>query len=361
MLPNDEILSRTISFLRFPLIVAVVMIHADLSQMILNGTSVVDEGAFPLFKTLAHVFSYELPGTAVPMFFFISGFLFFYRSGFSWRIYGTKLKRRARSLLIPYLLWNVAVFVLFLLTQIFLPSLASGQGNLRISEYTFTDWLRLFWDHSDGHPICYQFWFLRDLMVIILLSPVIFALIRGLQILAPLLLGAIWALDIVPSVPGFSTSAVFYFTFGAWFSLTGRNFAVCFEKYRPWLAMLFAVLIVVSTLAWHFDYDIPLLHPITIVIELMAAAAWTARGIRCEKLKANHLLSDSSFWLYACHVMPIVLLMKCWLAFVRPLNEYTLIAGYMLIPVIIVVLGVASYALLLRVAPRFTKLVTGGR
>ena len=44
-------------------------------------------------------------------------FLFFYHSDFSLETYGQKLKKRVRTLLIPYIFWNVVVFLLILLSQ----------------------------------------------------------------------------------------------------------------------------------------------------------------------------------------------------------------------------------------------------
>ena len=41
----------------------------------------------------------------------------FYHSDFSLETYGQKLKKRVRTLLIPYIIWNVVVFLLILLSQ----------------------------------------------------------------------------------------------------------------------------------------------------------------------------------------------------------------------------------------------------
>lgn len=360
MRPDDKILSHTISFLRFPLIVAVVLLHSNLSVVIINGTRPVNAGQYPVHEWLYRLFSYELAEAAVPLFFFISGFLFFYRGDFSPRVYVNKIKRRVRSLLIPYLFWNMAVLVLFVLSQMYFSRISSGH-TLPITEFTFSDWLRLFWDYSDGHPIGYQFWFIRDLMVISLLSPVVFLFVRHLKCFAPFLCGIVWAFHLVPAVPGFGPMSIFFFTFGAWFSIRHRNFAVIFEKYRRPLTALYAALLLCDILSWHFHADPPLLHESAIVTGLLTVTARTARGIRSGSLRVNGLLSGSAFWIYAIHLIPVALLLKCWLSFVRPLNEFTMIAGYVLIPTITVLFGIASYALSLRVAPRFTRIVTGGR
>lgn len=105
---NDAILSKTIMFLRFPLIIAVVLIHTNFNGLTMNGTLWVSEGQFPTYDLVYHVVSNELARIAVPLFFFISGFLFFYHSDFSKEIYRKKLKKRIRTLLIPYMFYPLA-------------------------------------------------------------------------------------------------------------------------------------------------------------------------------------------------------------------------------------------------------------
>lgn len=126
---DDSTLSKTITFLRFPLIVAVVFIHTDLFNATAGGASPVNEGLFPMYSLLRHVISEELARIAVPLFFFVSGFLFFYRSEFSLKTYGQKLKKRVRTLLIPYIFWNMADFLWIHLSQLFLNRLPIGGGE----------------------------------------------------------------------------------------------------------------------------------------------------------------------------------------------------------------------------------------
>ena len=120
-----------------------------------------DESQFPVYNVIRHIVTDEIEKIAIPLFFFISGFLFFYRSEFSFATYGLKLKRRIRTLLIPYLFWNMVVLLYKFLTQTFFLSMTSGRNKL-ISDFNWLDWLNVFWNHYEGNPICYQFWFIRN-------------------------------------------------------------------------------------------------------------------------------------------------------------------------------------------------------
>jgi len=76
-LTSEQLLSKTIDFLRFPLIVGVVFIHTDFSNIIIQGSKQVDLRQFAVFAQVFLLFSKLVFEVCVPLFFFISGFLFF--------------------------------------------------------------------------------------------------------------------------------------------------------------------------------------------------------------------------------------------------------------------------------------------
>ena len=85
--------SKVIDWLRFPMAAVVVLNHTGS----LGGAS-----PYPVYSTLCIIFPEAICRLAVPLFFLISGYLFF--NGLEkWNkgLYLTKLKRRAKSLLVP--------------------------------------------------------------------------------------------------------------------------------------------------------------------------------------------------------------------------------------------------------------------
>ena len=119
---NDELQSKTIAFLRFPLIVGVVLIHCYYKELPIGGVKIPVMDEYPIYKLIADLFSQVLARTAVPLFFLISSYLFFYKSSFSWPMYDSKLRKRAQTLLLPYLFWNGALVGLHLLIELLFPS-----------------------------------------------------------------------------------------------------------------------------------------------------------------------------------------------------------------------------------------------
>ena len=101
---NKKLISKAISFLRLPLMLIVVISHVNIGYH-----------TMPLYETIYDILSVQIVQSAVCLFFFISGYLFFYniQNTFTIRDYKKKLIKRVHSLLIPYLFWNAFVIVCF--------------------------------------------------------------------------------------------------------------------------------------------------------------------------------------------------------------------------------------------------------
>ena len=359
---DQSVLSNTIDFLRFPLIIAVVFIHWDPRSMAINGGDLVKKETFPVYELSRYIVSEEIAKIAVPLFFFMSGFLFFYRSsGFTLGEYAAKLKKRARTLLIPYVFWNTAVIILFVSTQLFVPSMLSG-ANKPITDRNFFEWLNMFWGYLDGKPICFQFWFIRDLIVAVCLSPIIYFLIKRLKFYFVLLAGLFWSLGFDFNITGLSSISIFYFSFGAWFSINGRIFTNDFSSLR-WMAIVYLGLLVFNTSLWYCDarsYDFIL--KVNIIIGLISSVSWVSYGLTRNFIGTNKLLTSSSFFIYAYHATLILLSTKIYAKFFNTnLSDSVLVAGYFIIPFIIAFIGVGLYVFLHKYFPSFTALITGGR
>lgn len=114
---KEDCLLTSFDMLRFPLILAVIFIHnfpeGDsfvVSQINWHRLSIID-----MINCVGVLFSVDIFHIAVPTFFLISRYLFFYRldGKFTISVYWTKMKRRGKSLLIPYIYWNfIALFLI---------------------------------------------------------------------------------------------------------------------------------------------------------------------------------------------------------------------------------------------------------
>jgi len=170
----------------------------------------------------------------VMMFLAISGWLMFLEHDGTPQTHVRKVAARMRSLLFPYLLWSaLAIGVYWVLQRA--PWTAGWFTNpaRRVVDRPIRD-LLLLWLFD---PIAYQLWFLRDLIVLVWLSPLLLALLRAAGPLALLPLAVTSFLGIVlpgpvPGVPLLTSDSYFWYAVGAWFAVKrlplsdGRRLAV---------------------------------------------------------------------------------------------------------------------------------------
>lgn len=162
---------------------------------------------------------------AVPFFFLCSGFLFAGRMEERWW-YWRQLRSRARSLLVPYVFWNVARWGVVAMIGTLAARYGSEYGTYRGMGISRTEWWRVC-GLTFGRLPLEPFWFIRCLIVIVLLSPII-AWVRnkrtGLAFLSLVYFAAFWLVGNydVGYYGGWGreaydwTRAVFFFGTGVW-------------------------------------------------------------------------------------------------------------------------------------------------
>lgn len=367
MMTDDVLQSKTIAFLRFPLIVGVVLIHSTFGKLMVGGEMQVETGTYPVYETASYFLSQILSRIAVPLFFFFSGFLFFFKTeGFTSKVYWSKIKKRARTILLPFLIWNLVVIGFYFCAQTFVPDLMSGR-NKPVCEYNWSDWLWAFWDTSrispaiDGTmPTNYPLWFIRDLMIVILFSPLLYLLMKKLKHYFVLLLGVLWLVGWWVDWVGFSLDAFFFFSAGAYFGIYKKNFVQPMKSYLWGLTFVYLVIAGVE-LGFRGEPWMPYWHKAGILIGMAFAISLCARFIENESWKASPFLAGSSFFIYAYHALPLSFVIKVLFKLFHPHSDMALIGAYLLCPAITILIGLGIYALLQRFLPRFTAIITGGR
>ena len=95
--------------LRLPLIVLITFAHSYSGVRV--GYTLWD-GGWDTYEVLKIVVSQTLVKVAMPTFFVISGYLFFANvTDWNTKTYLGKLRRRVKTLLIPYIIWNVLMAI----------------------------------------------------------------------------------------------------------------------------------------------------------------------------------------------------------------------------------------------------------
>ena len=189
---TNSLLYKVINWMRFPLIVGVVMIHCMGTPVNVEAIDFHHLTGADIYDLLRILCSNVVTRVCVPLFFFISGYLFFTRlNSWSWQVYGEKLKKRVRTLLVPYLLWITIAVIYVLAVKVFKEGWGVVPGFLQEHGY----W-HLYWDCfqldvdrkswlgmvvKSTTPFNYALWYLRDLMTMVVLAPAFYALFRYLR------------------------------------------------------------------------------------------------------------------------------------------------------------------------------------
>lgn len=206
-----------------------------------------------------------------------------------------------RTVLVPYLFWNALVIGFFFLAQTCFASLLSGENKL-IADYSIKDWLEAFWarpypvEHPNYRPIAFQFWFIRDLMVVMVFSPAIYVLVKYLRSFGVFALGAMWPFGFGFGVPGFSMVAFFSFSAGAYFSVHEKNFTIPFSSVLPYSSVAYLILALMD-LCTKESASNQYIHVIGIIVGCIFVIGLAATCIDKGLWKVSTKLSSSTFFL----------------------------------------------------------------
>ena len=378
---NEELLSKTISYLRFPLTVGVVFIHFNLVNEPLSIHGIIYGNNTPYwYNWIITIISDVISDIAVPLFFLISGFLFFYGKDFNTKLYKQKLKTRTRTLLIPFILWNIIAIIQILIFRLpclssIIPSASQIEIHLSIKRIllTFfassygifvspsTDSLAVI-NSTTPYPINYPLWFIRDLMVMVLLSPVMHWLIRKTNKWIIPMLGIIWCLYIPIGCAYFRMllTAAFFFSWGAYYSINKKNFVANMRKYN-YFPYFYTPIAILDTLTKGTYYNI-YLHNIGIIIGIISSVVIVSNLIDIGKIKVNETLANCSFFVYALHGLILSSIGRL-IFIVLHLPDITsaMLFLYFVTPLLSIVLCIIIYVSMKRFTPSICNLLTGGR
>lgn len=307
-----------------------------------------------LYHESLYFFQEAIGRSAVPVFFVISGYMFFYKvENLTKDIYKSKLKRRVTSLLVPYLFWNSLALIEGCIKH--LPALAGLFPNIGNQPIDFFYCIKSFWCTPDGTcPIYYPFWYIRDLMVCALFTPIIYLFVKKIKLLWLLLLFLGMLLKI-KMMPGLGFGSLFYFSIGCYWSIWQTD-------KTPSLYMLMAIglcwipVAVLDTMTK--DYYLHLLSNVLGVGSLYLVGLLAVRKFSC---KISRDLVQSVFFIFATHAFFVRYISKAIFALLKPSSEIVCFLLQFVIMTLTVMLSRELYVILNRYAPKVCKVITGKR
>ncbi len=352
---NKE-LSTKLSIINFLLLLGVVLIHSYVPE--------ISKEKITFFWYFQDFMSYGILDSAVPLFFFISGFLFFRNMDMKSNAFqqiGKKLKKRFRTLLLPYLVWCTLWFLALYVIQnlpFFESFFKSPFKEMTLAKQMYF----MLWE-----PVNYPFWFIRELIFYFLLSPLLYLLLKWSKwfIIPMIFLLSLFqnSLLVVLDVEVVKFNLLGYFLLGSYFGIkkNGLSWKMSQNLLLPLICLWFVFTIIVKYYEnlGALSFVLNILKDVAILIGCISI--WQSY----DKLEFFNGLKDKSFlsqgfFLFATHGIPLLLINELVSKTIAPTGILSF-TFYILNFVGITVLAVLAGTMIKKITPKLYSSLTGGR
>lgn len=286
-----------------------------------------------------------MDGGAVPVFFILSGYLSANKLLDPNRSYRQLVFHRIQTLVVPFLFWNFLVLSLvWLLNSLELRFvLRSAGAYLNVGPTVWDNLAALLgiW----RYPIVYQFWFLRDLIIITLLAPLVLKISSYIPFFSVLCL----------LVPSQIINSFGYYLLGVdFFRFRIKAFTDITKLQLLSYVIIWAVFGLIELNA---AFKVP---PPVVQLGSAACILFIARLLLHSSFgKRITTLASGTFFLYATHEPIESLLGKLWALSGAPMGDTTF--SFLFIVTVTFLLCMGAYLLVSRFAPKALIVLTGGR
>jgi len=343
--------SGKIKLLRLPLIIGIVTIHSSISPV---------GYADKFFQTFI---ASTWGGSCVAFLFILSGFLFFINFNLSLNSYLEKLKSRFWTLLVPYLFWNLALLamVVIVLNIPATSSIIQGHYKQYIGDYSFANFIDCLTGYRSVYPITFHFWYVRDLIVMVILSPVFLLVARKIPYLGLALFAAPWLLKLQLGFINIQWLGPLFFYLGCLIAVQKLDLTWLNRRKSLIIGIYLAMAVVLAIMQTsQIETFQHLFECCTRVVGTMAI--WCASDLIAGKLQKVCLnLSGFAFFVYAAHEPTVTVLKEVFQRLSKNPNSITIMVQYLLVVTIATLVTLAAGSLLQRYTPKFFQVITGAR
>lgn len=286
-----------------------------------------------------------LTGAGVPTFFLVSAYLM----KKSAKPYKENIKKKVKTLLLPYLLWILIYVMLEVVGNKVLPASFSD-----VTKWSGVDWIKnLVGIPFIESPIYIPLWFVRDLFVLNLMAPVFDLVINRAPYCITLIIigGGGWYLPL----PGYFRQAICFFMLGLFMgAIEAKNekFFIS-KKMSTFLTIIFMLGIVVLPDNYYLTR--------TKILMAIALLYFICRFI-CENREYKWLqsITSYSFWIYATHGKLLSILQTMSIR-VLTQSDGIILAEFLIFPVVVILICITLGTAVQKLCPQVYSVLTGGR
>ena len=341
----EKYLSDKLRVISFILICLVVILHGQIISLTNSEAS--------LF--VQQYISGQIARVAVPFFFLISGFLFARNidNGNLFKWFRNKIKKRISSLLIPYIVWSTVCLGTVMILQLIFPSLLPGE---RIIDYNAHQY---FEELVENPTIAYQLWFVRDLFIVVLLSPILYFLVKYLReffIIALFICWCYWYKIWFVSITSFT-----FFSIGMYIAIFHKSWLIFrFKNIWWWIFPIIWLTYCYVGVCLQYDKSFHYLACVNFGI----LAIWISYDLFSESIRSRLIGSEIiafSFFIFILHEPTMTFLKKIYINTIGVSTTTTSLLCYFIFPISTILLCYGFGKIMRIRIPRFYYLLTGGR
>lgn len=346
----DATVSTRINLMRIVLITGIIFVHVPYDP----ATSPY-LGQFGGLDWLRVFLADSLFRIGVPCLSAISGYLLFHR-GWAAFDYRKTLRTKAATILVPFLLWNTAFLLLVYAAQ----SRGIGFGYLPdVVNATPRDLMNLGLA-IEAWPVNIPLYFLRDLLLCLLLSPLIaLAILRYPRTVLALMLA--YAVLPLPNGIFLKKSILFGFSFGVAAALHHIDIKRLDRFAVPVVLAVLAMAVLLSLALYAYGPVFPLwldmLRNLAAIAGIFGAWALSALLVHTGTGQALSRMGGLSFWIFCAHYPLLIVFWMIWNRLGIP--GYPLF--YAASPILALVILVSTHAAARRWLPALHAILTGRR
>ncbi len=308
--------------------------------------------------------------SAVPLLSMVSGWLFFSFKDNAKTALTTRIKKRFFSLYMPLVIFNIGYLILFYLVYLTNPNASFFANSSRLHIHFASAGL---WDYVNAitgivdNPIAFQFWFVRDLFMSVLISPILWLALRYAPLPFAVIFCVIWLYGYDMEIFLRSDVPFFFFLGGL---VRTKNMSLTIPLHTT--IILFTIFVVFAgirafapyVLALDEDANLSWLNLITRIMRIVGVLGCWGMIYRAAQTKLGKHISiygGLAFFLHSAH-WPMLAIVKVvvW-KLVPSQNDLWMIIHWITSVTTTIAIGLAMGILLARFFPRIFSLMNGGR
>lgn len=359
---KDKIFLSWLSPLKFVLTCLIVYIHSYNAQ---NYGLIYNLGIHSSTLWIEDIVSQNLAHIAVPLFFAISGYLYFRTLTFA--NLKEKLKRRVSSLCVPFIIWNAIYFLLFyIITHV--PMIADTLNSTAVVEFDYKSLVGALFFYKQN----YIMWFVYQLILyVFFLGPCLLLILKNIYVslLTILILAVVYSIGYL-ELPNLSENTMMigiypdmlaYFIFGGFLSIYE---IIPPSKLDRKKAKIIALLcFIVSQVIWsfnHAEYKDWYLYSLNFLFNIISICSILFFiSSFSDKHKSNINIFDYSFFIFAIHPFLLECVQKAFYINLTH-SEWVALIDYILSPMITICICVVIGKLIRKMSYLLYKIL-GGR